>query len=66
MRNLMGQVDGTVNIAPGTVDFDRLVWDDGAFSRCSQQCKVWATSRALEWPPVSLRINARTSEITDT
>ncbi|UGT53216.1 Dyp-type peroxidase [Nocardia asteroides] len=30
MRNLMGQVDGTVNIAPGTVDFDRLVWDDGA------------------------------------
>ncbi|MFC4124550.1 Dyp-type peroxidase [Nocardia rhizosphaerae] len=30
MRNLMGQVDGTVNIAPGTLDFDRLVWDDGA------------------------------------
>ncbi|MFB7723711.1 Dyp-type peroxidase [Nocardia sp. NPDC056100] len=30
MRNLMGQVDGTVNIAPGTVDFDRLIWDDGA------------------------------------
>lgn len=30
MRNLMGQVDGTVNIAPRTVDFDRLVWDDGA------------------------------------
>ncbi|WP_029897593.1 Dyp-type peroxidase, partial [Nocardia brasiliensis] len=29
-RNLMGQVDGTVNIAPGTADFDRLVWDDGA------------------------------------
>nr|WP_324193583.1 Dyp-type peroxidase [Nocardia otitidiscaviarum] len=29
MRNLMGQVDGTVNIAPG-VDMDRLVWDDGA------------------------------------
>lgn len=29
MRNLMGQVDGTVNIAPGA-DFDRLVWDDGA------------------------------------
>ncbi|AHH18250.1 Dyp-type peroxidase family protein [Nocardia nova SH22a] len=29
MRNLMGQVDGTVNIATGT-DFDRLVWDDGA------------------------------------
>ncbi len=29
MRNLMGQVDGTVNIAPGT-EFDRLVWDDGA------------------------------------
>ncbi|MFC9440224.1 Dyp-type peroxidase [Nocardia sp. NPDC057030] len=28
-RNLMGQVDGTVNIAPGT-DFDRLVWDNGA------------------------------------
>lgn len=27
-RNLMGQVDGTVNITPGT-DFDRLVWDDG-------------------------------------
>ncbi|MFC9473959.1 Dyp-type peroxidase [Nocardia sp. NPDC056952] len=30
MRNLMGQVDGTVNITPRTVDFDRLVWDDGA------------------------------------
>ncbi|WP_227982409.1 Dyp-type peroxidase [Nocardia spumae] len=29
MRNLMGQVDGTVNISPGA-DFDRLVWDDGA------------------------------------
>ncbi|PPJ39538.1 peroxidase [Nocardia nova] len=29
MRNLMGQVDGTVNIGPGA-DFDRLVWDDGA------------------------------------
>ncbi|MBB5916990.1 dye decolorizing peroxidase [Nocardia transvalensis] len=27
MRNLMGQVDGTVNIDPA--DFDRLVWDDG-------------------------------------
>ncbi|QLY27953.1 Dyp-type peroxidase [Nocardia huaxiensis] len=33
MRNLMGQVDGTVNIAPGTSDFDRLVWDDGAGRR---------------------------------
>lgn len=30
MRNLMGQVDGTVNIAAHSVDFDRLVWDDGA------------------------------------
>ncbi|WP_327139655.1 Dyp-type peroxidase [Nocardia sp. NBC_01327] len=30
MRNLLGQIDGTVNIAPRTVDFDRLVWDDGA------------------------------------
>lgn len=29
-RNLMGQVDGTVNIPAGTPDFDRLVWDDGA------------------------------------
>lgn len=29
-RNLMGQVDGTVNPTPGTPDFDRLVWDDGA------------------------------------
>ncbi|GAB2667876.1 Dyp-type peroxidase [Nocardia goodfellowii] len=29
-RNLMGQVDGTENIAAGTPDFDRLVWDDGA------------------------------------
>jgi dye decolorizing peroxidase len=28
-RNLMGQVDGTVNIAPGTPDFAELVWDDG-------------------------------------
>ncbi|GAB3213384.1 Dyp-type peroxidase [Marinactinospora thermotolerans] len=26
MRNLMGQVDGTVNLEPGTEDFDRLVW----------------------------------------
>ncbi|MBF6170599.1 Dyp-type peroxidase [Nocardia blacklockiae] len=30
MRNLMGQVDGTVNLAPGSAEFDRLVWDDGA------------------------------------
>lgn len=30
MRNLMGQVDGTVNIAANTVDFDTLVWDDGS------------------------------------
>jgi dye decolorizing peroxidase len=29
MRNLMGQVDGTANPAPGTADFDRLVWHDG-------------------------------------
>ncbi|AII11207.1 Dyp-type peroxidase [Rhodococcus opacus] len=29
MRNLMGQVDGTVNPDPAT-DFDELVWDDGA------------------------------------
>lgn len=29
-RNLMGQVDGTTNIAAGTPDFDRLIWDDGA------------------------------------
>ena len=29
MRNLMGQVDGTVNPAPGTGDFDRLVWGEG-------------------------------------
>ncbi|MFL1377357.1 MULTISPECIES: Dyp-type peroxidase [unclassified Nocardiopsis] len=26
MRNLMGQVDGTVNPRPGTADFDHLVW----------------------------------------
>lgn len=26
MRNLMGQVDGTVNPSPGTADFDHLVW----------------------------------------
>ena len=29
MRNLMGQVDGTVNPAPETPDFDEVVWDDG-------------------------------------
>ncbi|MGO4618272.1 Dyp-type peroxidase [Nocardia sp. 2YAB30] len=28
-RNLMGQVDGTVNLAPDSPDFARLVWDDG-------------------------------------
>lgn len=26
MRNLFGQVDGTTNPAPGTDDFDRIVW----------------------------------------
>lgn len=26
MRNLFGQVDGTVNLVPGQPDFDRLVW----------------------------------------
>lgn len=29
MRNLMGQVDGTVNPVAGTPDFDDVVWDDG-------------------------------------
>lgn len=29
-RNLMGQVDGTVNLTPDTPDFARLVWDDGS------------------------------------
>ncbi len=29
-RNLMGQVDGTANLTPGTPEFARLVWDDGA------------------------------------
>lgn len=28
-RNLMGQVDGTVNPIPDTDEFDRLVWSDG-------------------------------------
>ncbi|QOD42657.1 Dyp-type peroxidase [Clavibacter zhangzhiyongii] len=26
MRNLFGQVDGTVNLAPGSADFEQLVW----------------------------------------
>ncbi|MFC7448165.1 Dyp-type peroxidase [Rhodococcus daqingensis] len=30
MRNLMGQVDGTVNPRAGTEDFGQLVWNDGA------------------------------------
>ncbi|WP_418060072.1 Dyp-type peroxidase [Pimelobacter simplex] len=29
MRNLMGQVDGTVNLAPAEPDFDGLVWAEG-------------------------------------
>lgn len=29
MRNLMGQIDGTVNPAPDTPDFDRQVWNAG-------------------------------------
>lgn len=28
-RNLMGQVDGTINPQPGTADFDEVVWVDG-------------------------------------
>lgn len=33
MRNLFGQVDGTVNPAPPTVDFEQLVWiTEGAFA----------------------------------
>ena len=32
MRNLMGQVDGTVNLR-ADADFDRHVWDDGAQQR---------------------------------
>ena len=28
-RNLMGQVDGTINPAPQTPDFDEIVWIDG-------------------------------------
>lgn len=30
-RNLFGQVDGTVNPAPGSADFDRLVWAAGGW-----------------------------------
>ncbi|CAM2770186.1 Dyp-type peroxidase [Prescottella defluvii] len=30
MRNLMGQVDGTVNPQSGSDDFAQVVWDDGA------------------------------------
>ncbi|MDI2098268.1 Dyp-type peroxidase [Ruicaihuangia caeni] len=30
MRNLFGQLDGTVNPQPGSDDFDRLVWVDDA------------------------------------
>ena len=33
MRNLMGQVDGTVNPAPGTVDFDSLIWTTAPVNR---------------------------------
>lgn len=29
MRNLFGQVDGTVNAVPGTEDFEQLVWATG-------------------------------------
>lgn len=28
-RNLMGQLDGTVNPVPGTTDFDEIVWCEG-------------------------------------
>ncbi|MFE6734983.1 Dyp-type peroxidase [Microbacterium sp. NPDC057650] len=31
MRNLFGQVDGTVNPEPGTKDFDRVVWSEGGW-----------------------------------
>ncbi|MFI2485477.1 Dyp-type peroxidase [Promicromonospora kroppenstedtii] len=31
MRNLFGQVDGTTNPAPGTADFDRVVWATGGW-----------------------------------
>jgi len=30
MRNLFGQVDGTVNLVPGTADFEKLVWGGAA------------------------------------
>lgn len=31
MRNLFGQVDGTVNLIPGSDDFERLVWSKGGW-----------------------------------
>lgn len=31
MRNLFGQVDGTVNLTPGSDDFERLVWCRGGW-----------------------------------
>lgn len=34
MRNLMGQLDGSSNLVPGTVDFERLVW-------CGGDCPSW-------------------------
>ena len=30
MRNLFGQVDGTANVAPGTAEFDKVVWNTGS------------------------------------
>lgn len=32
MRNLFGQVDGTVNPAPDTADFDRVVWNTAGWN----------------------------------
>ncbi len=52
MRNLMGQVDGTVNIAPHTVDFDQLVWDDGA----AQPWLAGGTSMVLR--RIAMRLDA--------
>lgn len=54
MRNLFGQVDGTVNPAPGTQEFERAVWCDEGWWTNGTSLVLRRIAMDLEsWDPVS-------------
>ncbi len=46
-RNLLGQVDGTVNPVPGSADFDRVVWRDDTTGPADEDWLVGGTTMVV-------------------